>query len=115
MKRNVGGAHYGVIGWLAQRLTGLLLAVYTLALGLRLWRAPVFDHAGWRALFEPVWMRHATLLFVFALCWHAWLGMRDVYMDYLHHTGVRLAAHTLTLLILMGCLLWAAGILWGRP
>lgn len=115
VKDNVTGAHYGVVDWLAQRLTALVLAAYTALMGVRIARLPVLDFQSWRALFEPMWMRHATLLFVLALCWHAWIGMRDIYMDYLRPTGLRLAAHGLTLVFLLACFLWAASILWGRP
>ncbi|MEO1765663.1 succinate dehydrogenase, hydrophobic membrane anchor protein [Thiobacter aerophilum] len=115
VKRGVTGARYGIVDWLAQRLTAVVMLAYSAFLGVRLWLSPELDFAAWRALFAPVWMRHATLLFMVALCWHAWVGMRDIYMDYLRSTGLRLAAHALTILLLLAYLLWAAGILWGRP
>lgn len=115
VKNDVTGAHYGIVDWLAQRLTAMVLLAYSALLGVRLWLTPQLDFPAWRALFQPAWMRHATLLFVLALCWHAWIGMRDIYMDYLKPTGLRLAAHALTLVFLLACLLWAASILWSQP
>ena len=38
-------------------------------------------------------MRIATLLFVLALALHAWVGMRDIFMDYVQPLGLRLALH----------------------
>jgi succinate dehydrogenase / fumarate reductase membrane anchor subunit len=110
--RSVSGAHYGVRDWLAQRFTALVLLCYGTLLAVRVARLPRLDYTAWHGLFEPAWMRHATLLCMVALCWHAWIGMRDIYMDYLRATGIRLAAHVLTLLALAFCLLWTADILW---
>ncbi len=112
VNRTVGGARYGVGDWLVQRITALVLAAYAVLLTTRIVLHSPVDFPAWRAVFAPTWMRHATLLFVLALCWHAWLGMRDIYMDYLRSTGLRLAAHATTLLLLVLYALWAAGILW---
>jgi len=38
--------------------------------------------------------------------------VRDVWMDYIHHTGLRLALLTLTVLWLLYCLAWCVQILW---
>lgn len=113
--RAVTGAHYGVRDWLAQRITALVLLAFSLVLLVRVLAVPVLDFAAWRSVFAPAWMRHATVVFALALCWHAWIGMRDVYMDYVRHTGWRLAAHVVTLLLLLGYALWAAAIVWRLP
>ena len=55
-----------------------------------------------------------TLVFFAALLYHAWVGMRDILMDYLHATSVRLAAESLVALALLFYLIWSASILWGR-
>jgi succinate dehydrogenase / fumarate reductase membrane anchor subunit len=57
-------------------------------------------------------MRVATLLFAASLAWHAWVGVRDIVMDYIKPDGLRLAAEVLTILVLAGYVVWAAQILW---
>ena len=57
-------------------------------------------------------MKVATLLAVVALIWHAWVGIRDIYMDYIKPTGVRLFLQVATVLALVGYALWAVIILW---
>jgi succinate dehydrogenase / fumarate reductase membrane anchor subunit len=57
-------------------------------------------------------MRVATFLFVASALVHAWVGMRDIWMDYVKPTGVRLALEVLTVLVLAGCGGWALQILW---
>ena len=88
VKRVVVGAHYGLRDWLAQRVTAVIMAVYTRASLLRRarWRSRL-DYAAWKALFAQGWMRVATLLFVVSLAWHAWVGMRDILMDYVKPDG----------------------------
>jgi succinate dehydrogenase / fumarate reductase membrane anchor subunit len=112
VKRVIVGAHYGTRGWLAQRVTALIMALYTpLALYLFLSRAP-WTYESWKALFAQGWMRIATLLFLVALAWHAWVGVRDILMDYAKHDGARLALQVLTVLLLAGYVSWTVEILW---
>jgi succinate dehydrogenase / fumarate reductase, membrane anchor subunit len=112
VNRIVTGAHYGMRDWLAQRVTAVLMVVYTLALaGVLISRRPV-TYTVWRDLFAQGWMRIATLLFAASLAWHAWVGMRDILMDYIKPTGLRLALEVLTVILLAGYLAWTMQILW---
>jgi succinate dehydrogenase / fumarate reductase membrane anchor subunit len=70
------------------------------------------DHAAWKALFANQWMRLATMLFLLSLYYHAWIGVRDILMDYVHATGVRLVAQVLVILALVLFTVWSAQILW---
>ena len=113
VKRVVVGAHYGLKDWLAQRMTAVAMAVYTL-----LWLAIAGYHVGvdydlWRALFANGAFRVATLLFGLALFWHAWIGMRDIWMDYIKPTALRLTLELLTVVVLLGYAGWLIDILWG--
>jgi succinate dehydrogenase / fumarate reductase membrane anchor subunit len=53
-----------------------------------------------------------TLVVFIALAWHAWVGMRDIWMDYVKPVGVRLALHVATIVWLVACLGWAIQALW---
>ena len=68
----------------------------------------------WKAFFEGGMVRIGTLLFAAALLYHAWVGVRDIIMDYVKPAGVRLVAMLLVGLVLVAELFWAAAILWGR-
>lgn len=115
-KRLVVGAHYGLRDWLAQRLTAVILLVYTLLLLACLVAAgrgeSGLGYEQWASLFAPTWMKVLTLIAIFALVYHAWIGMRDVWMDYVRPTGIRLGLLLLTILWLLFCALWSAQILW---
>ncbi len=111
-KRLVVGAHYGVGGFLAQRLTAIILGIYSVLLvGVLLFKADL-SYSGWAELFVPVWMKVVTLIAIFALLYHAWIGVKDIWMDYVKPTGVRLALQTGTVLWLVFCAVWSVQILW---
>jgi succinate dehydrogenase / fumarate reductase membrane anchor subunit len=112
VNRTVTGAHYGLRDWLAQRVTAAIMAVYTLLLAAVLLSRQPVTHTVWRDLFAQGWMRVATLLFAASLAWHAWVGMRDIVMDYIKPTWLRLMLEVLTLVVLAGYLGWTIQILW---
>lgn len=107
------GAHYGVGDWLLQRLTAVVMALYTLGVAVCIVAAPPATYADWTSLFAGPFMQPATLFFVAALLYHAWVGMRDIVMDYVKPTGLRLALQALIGGALGLYLIWAASILWG--
>ena len=112
VNRIITGAHYGLRDWLAQRITAVIMAGYTLIVGSVLMFGQPISYAVWRDLFSHGWMRVATLLFAFSLAWHAWVGMRDILMDYIKPTALRLTLEILTLVLLAGYLGWTIQVLW---
>jgi succinate dehydrogenase / fumarate reductase membrane anchor subunit len=114
VNRQVTGAHYGLRDWLAQRVTAVVMAVYTVLFLVMLLKMPQFDYASWKALWSIPWMRFATLLFLLSLFLHAWIGMRNIFMDYITHGGLRLVLYALVILSLIAYGAWAVQILWGR-
>jgi succinate dehydrogenase / fumarate reductase membrane anchor subunit len=112
VNRIVTGAHYGLRDWLAQRVTAAIMAVYTVMMFVVFVRNAPLKFGFWKNLFERGWMRVATLLFAVSLAWHAWVGMRDILMDYVKPAGLRLGLEILTLVVLAGYLGWTIQILW---
>jgi succinate dehydrogenase / fumarate reductase membrane anchor subunit len=113
VNREVTGAHYGLRDWLAQRVTAIIMALYTLLLiGLLLATPPTIDYAVWRMLFTPQWMKLATLLCLLCVYLHAWVGVRNIFMDYVKHGGLRLALYALVIAALFVYAGWSVQILW---
>ncbi len=111
--KNPVGAHYGLGDWLLQRITAVVMAAYTLVAVACALLYPVRTYADWRAMFSITSFRLLTMLFAVALLYHAWVGMRDILMDYVRATGVRLAAQVVVGVMLLFYLVWTASILWG--
>ena len=112
INRIVVGAHYGLKDWIAQRATAVIMAVYSvlIAMVLLVIRPGIFE--AWQGVFANGVIKFLTFLFFVSLFYHAWIGVRDIWMDYVKPTGLRLTLHVLTATALVGYTAWAAAILW---
>lgn len=113
VNRVVVGAHYGLRDWLIQRISAVVMAVYSVAMAVYLLLQRYLDYDVWTNLFSSQLVRTFTLLFLLSLFYHAWIGVRDIVMDYIKPAGVRLVIHTLVILALMLYVIWSVQILWG--
>ena len=111
-KRLVVGAHYGLRDWLAQRVTAILMVVYTVILLGTFLTAQNFTYEGWAGLFAQQWFKLFSLVTFVALFYHAWVGVRDIWMDYVKSAGLRLTLQIATMLWLIACAAWTVQILW---
>ena len=57
-------------------------------------------------------MKLLVWLLVASLCLHAWVGLRDVLMDYVKPLVLRLALDVLVTLVLVMSVVWVSMILW---
>ena len=112
-KRIVVGAHYGLRDWLSQRITGGLMALFTIILLAQLifTRGPI-GYDLWAGIFAAQWMRVLTFIVIVALIYHVWVGMRDIWMDYIQPVGIKLVLQVFTIAWLIGCAGWAIQVLW---
>lgn len=111
-KRVVTGAHYGMRDWLSQRITAVLMAVYTVVLVVQVLMPGELGYDKWAGIFSAQWMKLLSLVVFVALAWHAWVGVRDIWMDYVKPVAVRLTLQVLTMVWLVGCTGWAIQVLW---
>jgi succinate dehydrogenase / fumarate reductase membrane anchor subunit len=112
-KRVVVGAHYGLRDWLAQRVTAALIVLFTLAVLLQvLLTAGPIGYDKWAGIFASQWMKVLTFSIVIALVYHVWVGMRDIWMDYIKPVWLRLVLQIFTIVWLVGCAGWAIQVLW---
>jgi len=111
-RRLVVGAHYGLRDWLAQRITSLLMALFTIAVVARVLFGGRLDYYRWSAIFAPQWMKVLTFVAIVSLLYHVWVGMRDIWMDYVKPVSIRLLLDIATIAWLVGCAGWAIQVLW---
>ena len=112
-RRVIGASHYGVGDWLVQRATAIVMAVFTLALILAvIFTSGPLTYASWSGIFAATWMKFLTFATVISICWHAWIGVRNVFMDYIKPVGFRLALQLFAAVWLIGSAGWAAQVLW---
>ena len=112
-KRVVVGAHYGLRDWLAQRITAGLMALFTLLVLVQLaWGSGPIGYDKWAGLFSSQWMKALTFAIIVAMAYHVWVGVRDIWMDYIKPVGVRLGLQIFTMVWLVSCTGWAIQVLW---
>ena len=112
-KRIVVGAHYGLRDWLAQRVTAALMALFTLlVLGQVMFTKGPIGYSKWAGIFSSQWMKVLTFTIIVAMLYHVWVGMRDIWMDYIKPVGVRLGLQVFTLVWLIACAGWGIQVLW---
>src|SRR5690606_19856524 len=112
-KRTVVGAHYGVRDWIVQRATAVIITLFTLAVLAQLLftRGPI-GYDVWAGIFSSQWMKTLTFAVIVALAWHAWVGVRNVWMDYVKPAGLRETLHVLSIAWLVACAGWGVQVLW---
>ena len=112
-KRVVVGAHYGLRDWLAQRVTAVLMALFTLLVLAQVIfsRGPI-GYDKWAGIFASQWMKVITFTVIIALLYHAWVGVRDIWMDYVKPVSIRLSLQVFSIVWLVGCAGWAIQVLW---
>lgn len=108
----------GVADWLVQRVSAVILLAYFGYVGFVL--ATGIAYADWAALFAQTWMKVFSLLALFALAAHAWIGIWGVLTDYLTErllgpkgNVLRIALQLLVSLSLVIYVIWGVQILWG--
>ena len=111
-KRLIVGAHYGFRDWLAQRVTAVLMALFTVVLVAQLLFGAKLGYERWSAIFSAQSMKVLAFVVIVSLLYHAWIGMRDVWMDYVKPVAIKLALQVFTLAWLVGCTGWAVQVLW---
>ena len=112
-KRLVVGAHYGLRDWLAQRITAALMALFTLiVLAQVIFSKGPIGYNQWSGIFSSQWMKTLTFVVIIALLYHVWVGMRDIWMDYVKPASIKLVLNVFTIVWLVGCAGWAIQVLW---
>ncbi len=111
-KRLVVGAHYGLRDWLAQRATAIVMAIFTVAVIVQVLLPGPLDYYRWSAIFSRQWMKVLTFVVILSLFYHVWVGIRDIWMDYIKPMGLRLMLDIATIAWLVGCAGWAVQVLW---
>ncbi len=112
-KRLVVGAHYGLRDWLSQRITAALMALFTfLLLAQVIFSKGPIGYDLWAGIFSAQWMKVLTFSVILALLYHVWVGMRDVWMDYVKPVWLRLSLEVFTIVWLLACAGWGIQVLW---
>jgi len=101
----------GMRAWLLQRLSGAYIAVYLVLALFIIGTGPRLDYVRWHELLSQPPVSIATLLFFLFLLIHAWVGIRDVLLDYIQLQALRFSILMVLALGLLTMGIWVSMIL----
>lgn len=102
----------GFQDWLIQRVTAVILVVYTVFLFGFILNNPGMNYETWVTLFRWDIMKLATFLALLCMVAHAWVGLWTVSTDYIKVSWLRILFQLVINLGLLGLLTWGIKILW---
>jgi succinate dehydrogenase / fumarate reductase membrane anchor subunit len=112
VKSVLGTNHSGLTDWLIQRVSAIVMAVYSIGMFIFFLTHEELNFSDWHDLFSHQWMKVTTLLVLVSLLYHAWIGMWTVFTDYVKPFVLRLMLHVIVLLALFAFFFEGALILW---
>jgi succinate dehydrogenase / fumarate reductase membrane anchor subunit len=115
VKRKLTGAKYGLGNWLQQRVTAVIMLLFSvISLGLIIYIANYIDVSiqSWQNIFANIFVKIVVQIFFVAMLIHAWIGVRDIWMDYIQCNFIKLSLHVMTILWLVGCLIYSIKVIW---
>ncbi len=98
--------------WLSQRLSAVIMAIYIVFLIVLILVQQPAGFEDWRVVVSSIWFRFATFLFFISLFIHAWLGVSDVFKDYVFNKKLRAYLQIIVDILLAVYLVWVSIILW---
>lgn len=103
----------GLSAWVLQRFSAIYLGAYFMIAIISMVSHPELNYVQWKLWFANPWLLLSTSVFIFLLPLHAWVGIRDILIDYIHPVWLRLSLYFLAVVYLLSCAFWAAQILLG--
>jgi succinate dehydrogenase / fumarate reductase membrane anchor subunit len=111
--------HRGVLEWVIQRVSAILLGAYTVWILGFLLTHPELDFESWQTVFKSPLIRVFSFVTLVGLCAHLWIGMWTVITDYITPLHLGSSAKSLQRLCQLGIaalicfyLIWGVFVLW---
>ena len=102
-----GSIRSGLGEWVVQRLTAVYLLVYIIIALIYFTIWPISSYTDWVQLSSNLFYQISTLLFIFSLLAHAWLGLKSVFLDYIKPWRLRFLLQMVLATVLLGIGVWA--------
>lgn len=102
----------GLLDWLVQRITSLILASYVMFFMAYFLIKPEITYQQWESLFSHTSIKVATLVTLLALVLHAWIGVWTILTDYIKPYGLRLFIEILAVIALISYVVWGVILVW---
>jgi succinate dehydrogenase membrane anchor subunit len=112
VKSVLGVNHQGLTEWLFQRMTAVVMVVYTIGFLVFMIGHSPLEYSQWHDLFAMTWIKIATLILVLSLLYHAWVGMWTILTDYVKSFVLNVILQMIILLSLVVYFFYSLLIMW---
>ena len=115
VRNNVTGANYGILGWIYQRISAIIMTIsfiLFLIMFVYLNMHSDINFLIWKKFFNCIYVKLIFFTFFTSLIIHAWVGMRDIWMDYVKCNIIKLSLHSLTIIWLFCVFIYSLKIIW---
>lgn len=102
----MNGVVSGLNAWVLQRASAVYLLLFTLIMPVSIFYLDIDNVVEWQAFILSPFVSVAWTLFFASLLAHAWVGIRDVVLDYVHPFSLRLIILAMIALYLIAMLFW---------
>jgi len=102
---------HGFRAWFLQRLSAIYVVWCLLVIIIGLFSNTISSFESWKNLFSSPLVNIPILLFFLAIMVHAWVGIRDIVIDYVHYAAARLIVLNLLMVFLISMSFWITYIL----
>ena len=99
----MSGVLQGLRPWLYQRLTAVYLIIFFVYALLHLLFYPPHSYSEWHQWVSQPFVALNSFVFFICMLIHAWIGIRDVILDYVPGLGLRMVFLAVFLFILTAC------------
>jgi succinate dehydrogenase / fumarate reductase membrane anchor subunit len=103
----------GLYDWLMQRISALVLGIYTIFIVIYLLYYPELTYTQWKALFSNTAMRIFSLMALLSLGAHTWIGLWSVSTDYIKPMAYRFTFQLIVGGSMFAYTVWGVQLLWG--
>ena len=103
----------GLYDWLLQRISAVVLALYSVFMVVYLLLNPQLDYAQWDALFGMTSMRIFSLMALLSLGAPCWIGLWSVSTDYIKPFVFRFVFQMVIGVLMFVYTVWGVQLLWG--
>jgi len=107
----VKGVTTGLNAWLLQRVSAIYLLLFIVTMPVLLAFLDVSSYLAWKNLMANPFMAVTWVLFFVSIISHAWVGIRDVVIDYVHSFKVRIIVLVILALWLVAMMIWVMQVL----
>ncbi|OIV47248.1 succinate dehydrogenase, hydrophobic membrane anchor protein [Sodalis sp. TME1] len=104
----------GVHEWLLVRASAIVICLYIIYLLGFILIADTLTYDVWRGFFATPMTKVFTLLTLFSILVHTWIGMWQVLTDYIKPLALRLLLQLAIVIVLMVYLLYGTVVVWGE-